>query len=362
MTTALMTLSAEARDQLNRVSTATLTSQLQRRGLRSTFLSGLRPVKPGQRMFGYAHTLRYVPLREDLQPQLGGRENAQRRAIESLAADEVLVIEARGETDAGTIGDIYVSRAIALGAAGVVTDGALRDTPAISALDLPVYHRASHAATYGRLHMPLDHQVPIACAGVTVMPGDVIVGDGEGAVVDAGGARRGGRCRRRGAGGRGGVGARTRRGRREHDRRVPDRTRTASRVRGVAGGARPRSARVTRRSVDIDGFRHANPIPGASRVGPLVASSVISGRGGDSAEAQIALIFRHVGDMLDAAGADWRHVVRMNFYVADLAHRELINGPWLEHFPDPDSRPARHTQLSPASSGVTCDFLAYVDE
>ena len=165
------------------MSTATLTSQLQRRGLRSTFLSGLRPVKPGQRMLGYAHTLRYVPLREDLQPQLGGRENAQRRAIESLAVDEVLVIEARGEADAGTIGDIFVSRAIALGAAGVVTDGALRDTPAISALDLPVYHRASHAATYGRLHMPLDHQVPIACAGVTVMPGDVIVGDGEGAVV-----------------------------------------------------------------------------------------------------------------------------------------------------------------------------------
>ena len=183
MTTATMTVTDVTRDQLNRVSTATLTSQLQRRGLRSTFLSGLRPVKPGQRMLGYAHTLRYVPLREDLQPQLGGRENAQRRAIESLAIDEVLVIEARGETDAGTIGDIYVSRAIALGAAGVVTDGALRDTPAISALALPVYHRASHAATYGRLHMPLDHQVPIACAGVTVMPGDVIVGDGEGAVV-----------------------------------------------------------------------------------------------------------------------------------------------------------------------------------
>jgi 5-oxopent-3-ene-1,2,5-tricarboxylate decarboxylase / 2-hydroxyhepta-2,4-diene-1,7-dioate isomerase len=183
LTTAIMTLPDEAHDQLNRVSTATLTSQLQRRGLRSTFLSGLRPVKPGQRMVGYAHTLRYVPLREDLQPQLGGRENAQRRAIESLATGEVLVIEARGERDAGTIGDIFVSRAIALGAAGVVTDGALRDTPAISTLDLPVYHRASHAATYGRLHMPLDHQVPIACAGVTVMPGDIIVGDGEGAVV-----------------------------------------------------------------------------------------------------------------------------------------------------------------------------------
>jgi 5-oxopent-3-ene-1,2,5-tricarboxylate decarboxylase/2-hydroxyhepta-2,4-diene-1,7-dioate isomerase len=176
-------LSDRARERLNRVSTPTLTSQLQRRGIRSTFLSGLRPIKEGQRMLGYAHTLRYVPLREDLQSQLGGGQNAQRRAVEGLAADEVLVIEARGEPDAGTIGDIYVSRAIALGAAGVVTDGALRDTPAIKTLSIPVYHRASHASTYGRLHMPLDHQIPIACAGVTVMPGDVVVGDGEGAVV-----------------------------------------------------------------------------------------------------------------------------------------------------------------------------------
>ena len=48
---------------------------------------------------------------------------------------------------------------------------------------LPVYHQSSHAATLGRLHTPLDHQVPIACAGVTVLPGDIIVGDAEGAVV-----------------------------------------------------------------------------------------------------------------------------------------------------------------------------------
>jgi 5-oxopent-3-ene-1,2,5-tricarboxylate decarboxylase / 2-hydroxyhepta-2,4-diene-1,7-dioate isomerase len=176
-------LTEGVRGQLNHVSTATLTSQLQRRGIRSTFFGGLRPIKEGQRMLGYAHTLRYVPLREDLQSQLGGRQNAQRRAIESLQADEVLVIEARGDPDAGTIGDIYVSRAIALGATGIVTDGALRDTPAIKELAIPVYHRASHAATYGRVHMPLERQIPIACAGVTVMPGDVVVGDGEGAVV-----------------------------------------------------------------------------------------------------------------------------------------------------------------------------------
>jgi 5-oxopent-3-ene-1,2,5-tricarboxylate decarboxylase / 2-hydroxyhepta-2,4-diene-1,7-dioate isomerase len=170
-------------DRLARVSTATLTAQLQRRGIHSTFLSGVGPVKEGQRMVGTAHTLRYVPMREDMQAELVRGQNAQRRAIESLVPNEVLVIEARGEPDAGTIGDIFVLRALRRGAAGVVTDGALRDTATIRSIDLPVYHRASHAATLARRHMPLDHQVPIACAGVTIFPGDLLVGDGDGVVV-----------------------------------------------------------------------------------------------------------------------------------------------------------------------------------
>lgn len=176
-------LTPEMRAQLNSSSTATIVSQLQRRGIRSTFLNGLKPIKDGQRMLGYAHTLRYVPMREDLQATLGAGVNAQRRAIESMATDEVLMIEARNEPDAGTIGDIFAMRSLHLGAAGVVTDGALRDTPAIRRLGIAVYHRSSHASTLNRLHLPLDHQVPIACAGVTVFPGDIIVGDGEGVVV-----------------------------------------------------------------------------------------------------------------------------------------------------------------------------------
>jgi 5-oxopent-3-ene-1,2,5-tricarboxylate decarboxylase / 2-hydroxyhepta-2,4-diene-1,7-dioate isomerase len=179
----LIKLTDELKAKLNAVSAATLTGQLQQRGIRSTFLSGLRPIKEGQRMVGIAHTLRYVPMREDLRSTLGAGQNAQRRAIESLQPDEVLVIEARGEHDAGTIGDIFAMRAQQLGAVGVITDGALRDTPAIRRLDIAVYHASSHAATLSRLHVPLDHQIPIACAGVTVMPGDVIVGDEEGAVV-----------------------------------------------------------------------------------------------------------------------------------------------------------------------------------
>lgn len=173
----------ETRDRLNAAATATLVAALQQRGIRNTFLSGLHPVRPGQRMLGVAHTLRYLPIREDLADQFAGRLNAQRKAVEALRPDEVLVIEARNEPDAGTIGDIYAMRAIQLGAVGIVTDGALRDTGALRAMEIPVYHRSSHAATYRRAHMPLDHQIPIACAGVTVMPGDILVGDDDGVVV-----------------------------------------------------------------------------------------------------------------------------------------------------------------------------------
>ncbi len=171
------------RRRLSEVATATLAGVLQKRGIRTTFMAGLRPIKPGQRMVGEAHTLRFLPMREDLTDVHAPRLNMQRAAIESLQTGEVLVIDARNETDAGTIGDIFAMRAIRLGAAGIVTDGAVRDTPALREMDIPTYHRASHGGTFRRLHMPVDQQLPIACAGVTVIPGDVIVGDDEGVVV-----------------------------------------------------------------------------------------------------------------------------------------------------------------------------------
>jgi regulator of RNase E activity RraA len=71
----------------------------------------------------------------------------------------------------------------ARGAAGIVTDGALRDTPGFKEIDLPAYIRAPHATTSFAIHHPIDLNVPIGCAGVLVMPGDIIVGDGEGVVA-----------------------------------------------------------------------------------------------------------------------------------------------------------------------------------
>ena len=122
---------------------------------------------------------------------------------------------------------------------------------------------------------------------------------------------------------------------------------------------------MKRQSFDIDSFVHANPIPCVTRIGPLVMSSIIVSRdpGGDTVpdtiEAQLDNLFRHVGDMLHAAGADWEHVAKMTFYMPSLDLRAQLNVPWVAHFPDPASRPARHTQLA-STSYAQCDFVAFV--
>jgi regulator of RNase E activity RraA len=74
-------------------------------------------------------------------------------------------------------------RALKRGATGIVTDGGVRDSPSFADLDLPTYYRSAHAAVLGLKHMPLEDNVPVTCAGVLVMPGDVLVGDAEGVVV-----------------------------------------------------------------------------------------------------------------------------------------------------------------------------------
>jgi regulator of RNase E activity RraA len=168
---------------LSQVSTATLASQLRKRGMNGLTMDGLRSTKPGQRMIGFARTLRYLPLREDLFARYGGGMNAQKQAIEQIRPGEVLVIDARQEHAAGTIGDILAMRAQARGAAGIVTDGAIRDAARLAELDIPAYHAAVHPAVLGRRHVPWEWGVTVACAGVTVQPGDLVIGDGDGVVV-----------------------------------------------------------------------------------------------------------------------------------------------------------------------------------
>ena len=176
-------LDDELREQLGSVALATLSAGMRKRGLNNVSIDGLRPTRPGERIVGTARTLRYVPNREDLFKSHGGGYNAQKRLFDSLQPGEVVVIEARGDARAGTLGDILALRARHLGAAGIITDGGVRDLDEVTDIGVPTYHGGGHPAVLGRLHVPWAHDETIACGGATVQPGDIIVADGDGVLV-----------------------------------------------------------------------------------------------------------------------------------------------------------------------------------
>lgn len=176
-------LPAELKAKLEGVATATLSSQLRKRGLNNVSIDGLQATRPDRRVVGLARTLRYVPNREDLFKTHGGGFNAQKRAIDSVNEGEILVMEARGEKGTGTVGDILALRAQVRGAAAIITDGGVRDYAAVAGLDMPTYFANPHPAVLGRRHVPWDTDVTIACGGTTVQPGDIIVADSDGILV-----------------------------------------------------------------------------------------------------------------------------------------------------------------------------------
>lgn len=176
-------LTDELADKLRRAPVAGLSAQLRKRGLDNVIIEGVRPNVPGATIVGRARTLRFVPNREDLFAAHGGGYNAQKRMFDTVGAGEVIVIEARGEKGSATLGDVLALRAHVRGAAGVVTDGGVRDFEAVAATGLPVFSGGPHPAVLGRRHVPWDTDVAVACGGATVLPGDIVVGDADGVVV-----------------------------------------------------------------------------------------------------------------------------------------------------------------------------------
>nr|WP_258134244.1 fumarylacetoacetate hydrolase family protein [Microbacterium sp. MYb45] len=176
-------LSPELRALLLEAPTAGLSAQLRKRGHHSCFIDGVSVNIPGSKIVGTAKTLRFVPFREDLFKAHGGGYNAQKRAFDAVDDGEIIVIEARGDATTGTLGDILALRAKARGAAGVVTDGGVRDFDAVAEIGLPVFSQGAHPSVLGRKHVPWDVDVTISCGGATVQPGDIIVGDGDGVIV-----------------------------------------------------------------------------------------------------------------------------------------------------------------------------------
>jgi regulator of RNase E activity RraA len=178
-------LSPTTTAMLASVSTATITTQLMDRGLRSAFLVGPRPLNPSApRMVGPAFTLRYIPAREDIDvlSVFADYDHPQRRAIEAAPEGSVLVMDCRGQSRAASLGNILATRFMVRGGAGIVTDGAVRDLAGFQALAMPTFAAAASPTTNLAQHHAVDLDVPIGCGDVAVYPGDVIVGDGDGVV------------------------------------------------------------------------------------------------------------------------------------------------------------------------------------
>lgn len=180
-----MSLSDETREKLMGVSVATLCTALFKKGLRGQFIHGVHPVGKTARMVGEAYTLRTIPAREDRNTIEVHKDpnHPQRAAVEACPPGHVMVYDSRQDATGASGGDILVARLMMRGCAGIVTDGGFRDSPEIAEMDFPAYHAQPCPPISLVAHEALDPQVPIACGGAPVFPGDVIVGDGEGVVV-----------------------------------------------------------------------------------------------------------------------------------------------------------------------------------
>lgn len=167
------------------ITTATLTTVLLKKGLRNCWVRGARPLRADQpRIVGRAFTLRFVPMREDLAtPASWGHPISTRAAIEAMPAGCVAVVDAMGVTDAGIFGDILCARMARRGVAALLTDGVVRDLAGVLGTGLPVWCQGTAAPSSVAGLTFVGWQQPVGCGGVAVFPDDVIVIDGDGAVL-----------------------------------------------------------------------------------------------------------------------------------------------------------------------------------
>ena len=180
-----MALDAKTTEILAGVSAATITTVLLKQGLRNVWMRGSKPLRGGQpRVVGRAFTMRFIPAREDLAtPAQWSSPRSSRIAVESMPEGCIAVVDAMGIAHAGILGDILIARMKSRGVAALVTDGAVRDADGVAATGLPVWCQgaASPPAVAGMTFV--NWEEPIGCGGVAVFPNDIVVADGDGAVL-----------------------------------------------------------------------------------------------------------------------------------------------------------------------------------
>ena len=120
-----------------------------------------------------------------------------------------------------------------------------------------------------------------------------------------------------------------------------------------------------RKSIEVHGLSHNSaPIPIASRIGRVLATSGVGGRDAETGQmpedigAQAANCFRNLDKVLEAGGFGMGDVVKVTVYLANEAYRSTLNAPWLDHFPNPECRPVRHTLVLPLRGGMLVQLEA----
>lgn len=180
-------LSAQDRalfDKLMRVGLESAWSLVTAEGYPQNFINELSPLKANTRMVGRARTIRYLPNRKDVRDKLyAAGPQLNYKSAEEAQPGDVLVFDAGGETRAGVSGGVTTMRFLVRGGAGLVIDGAMRDVPELEAMPIQTYMRRGHASSVAPLMMSVDYQVPVRIGSVTVIPGDILVGESTGILV-----------------------------------------------------------------------------------------------------------------------------------------------------------------------------------
>jgi regulator of RNase E activity RraA len=187
MSTQATPLAPETLELLQRVSTDTIAGLLMKiAGMRTRAVRNVRPLNPERcRFIGPAFTIRYVPIREDYTDRASAVSPGSRLhgRLDAIPAGSVVMIDMGGDETSGAMGDIIVARLIALGVAGVVADGGMRDAGVIAGMALPVWARAPAPPPSPRSLMAADMQQVIGCGGVMIEPDDIVVADADGVAV-----------------------------------------------------------------------------------------------------------------------------------------------------------------------------------
>jgi regulator of RNase E activity RraA len=174
-------------ERVREVGAATASATLAHMGIRNCFMEGPVARSPGQVVAGPCVTLQMMPKREDLFEEgeyADVEKQLHRHVLYQVEEGDIVVVDARGDMTSGIFGDMMMTYFKGLKGAGVVIDGCVRDWAKVQKLGIPMWLRGVtpnyHAQT---VLMPLAVNVPVACGGVTVIPGDVIVADDDGVCV-----------------------------------------------------------------------------------------------------------------------------------------------------------------------------------